>query len=65
MQVLRQEFEKALGPVSALSAGVLGPVLLWSAWREERRLNRGKTYEPPTFIERMNWVPEPAAGIGA
>jgi len=35
---------------------VLGPVLLWTTRREERRLARGKTYEPPTILERSNWA---------
>jgi hypothetical protein len=35
---------------------LLGPVLLWTTRREERRLARGKTYEPPTILERSNWV---------
>lgn len=35
---------------------VLGPVLLWTTRREEKRLARGKTYEPPTILERSNWV---------
>jgi radical SAM superfamily enzyme YgiQ (UPF0313 family) len=56
---LRTDFERAMGPLSSLSANLLGPALLWTAWREERRLARGTTYEPPTFIERMNWAPEP------
>jgi hypothetical protein len=30
--------------------------MLWSTRREERRLAQGKVYEPPTFIERHNWV---------
>ena len=51
----RKEFEKALGPLSSLSAGLIGPLLLWAARREERRLATGQTYEPPTFIDRMNW----------
>ncbi len=58
IRVLRHEIERTLGPMSALSARVLGPVLTWSAWLEERRLARGRTYEPPTFIERTNWPPE-------
>jgi radical SAM superfamily enzyme YgiQ (UPF0313 family) len=58
---LRSDFERAMGPLSSLSANMLGPVLLWTAWREERRLARGTTYEPPTFIERMNWLPAPGA----
>jgi hypothetical protein len=35
----------------------IGPVLLWFARREERRLAAGITYEPPTIIERTNWTP--------
>jgi hypothetical protein len=58
LRSLQSEMERAFGPLSALSAGVLGPVLLWSESREERRLARGKTYEPPTIIERMNWPTE-------
>jgi hypothetical protein len=58
---LRQEFERALGPLSSLSANLIGPALLWTTWREERRLLRGKTYEPPTFIERTNWAVEPGS----
>jgi radical SAM superfamily enzyme YgiQ (UPF0313 family) len=56
IHTFRAEFEKTLGPVASLSAGVLGPILLWAASREERRLAAGKTYEPPTFVERMNWA---------
>ncbi len=55
IRLLRIEIERALGPLAALSAGVLGPVLLLSSWREERRLAHGQTYEPPTIIERMNF----------
>ncbi len=61
MRSLQQDLERAFGPLSALSAGVLGPVLLFSAWREERRLAHGKTYEPPTIIERMHWPAEQGA----
>jgi radical SAM superfamily enzyme YgiQ (UPF0313 family) len=58
IRLLLQDVERALGPLSALSSGILGPALLFSAWREERRLARGKTYEPPTIIERLNWIPQ-------
>jgi hypothetical protein len=34
----------------------LGPVMLWTARREERRLANGQTYEPTTIIERRNWT---------
>jgi radical SAM superfamily enzyme YgiQ (UPF0313 family) len=56
--VFRKEFEHALGPLSSLSAGLFGPVLLWALAREQRRLSEGQTYEPPTFIERNNWAAE-------
>ena len=58
IRLLRQDFERALGPLTSLSSSFLGPVLLWSAWIEERRLQRGQTYEPPTFVERLNWAPD-------
>jgi radical SAM superfamily enzyme YgiQ (UPF0313 family) len=54
---LRREVEKEFPVVARLTAASLGPVLLWSTRREERRLAAGRTYEPPTFIERRNWVP--------
>jgi hypothetical protein len=34
----------------------VGPILLWTTRREERRLAAGRTYEPPTIIERRNWT---------
>jgi len=55
IHALRRDFNAALGPLSSFSAALLGPALLWTAWREQRRLARGKTYEPRTFIERTNW----------
>jgi radical SAM superfamily enzyme YgiQ (UPF0313 family) len=53
---LRKEFKHESGLVSRLMPAVLGPVLLWSTRREEKRLARGKTYEPPTILERRNWA---------
>ena len=53
---LRQEFKKEAGFLSRMMPTVLGPVFLWATRREERRLARGKTYEPPTIIERSNWI---------
>ena len=53
---LRREVEKEFPVVARLTAASLGPILLWSARREENRLAKGRTYEPPTFIERRNWV---------
>ncbi|MFZ1130221.1 MAG: B12-binding domain-containing radical SAM protein [Terriglobales bacterium] len=53
---LRREVEKEFPVVARLTAASLGPFLLWSTRREEIRLSKGQTYEPPTFIERRNWV---------
>jgi radical SAM superfamily enzyme YgiQ (UPF0313 family) len=53
---LRREVEKEFPIVARLSAASLGPILLWSTRREEHRLASGCTYEPPTFIERRNWI---------
>jgi len=53
---LRQEFKQESGIVSRMLPAVLGPVLLWTTRREERRLAQGKTYEPPTIWERTNWA---------
>ena len=53
---LREEFKRESGVVSRLMPAVLGPILLWSTRREEKRLARGKTYEPPTILERRNWA---------
>ena len=53
---LRREVEKEFPFVARLAASSIGPFLWWSTLREERRLAKGRTYEPPTFIERRNWV---------
>ena len=53
---LRCEVEQEFGAATRLLRTVVGPVLLWSSRREERRLARGTTYEPPTFVDRRNWV---------
>jgi hypothetical protein len=53
---LRREVEKEFPVVARFTAASLGPVLLWSTRREDRRLAKGRTYEPPTFLERRNWV---------
>ena len=53
---LRREVEKEFPVVARLTAASLGPFLLWSTRREAKRLASGRTYEPPTFLERRNWV---------
>jgi hypothetical protein len=52
---LRREVEREFGMASKVVAHALGPVLLWTTRREERRLRSGWTYEPPMIIERRNW----------
>jgi len=53
---LRREVEAEFPVAARLTAAALGPLLLWATRREERRLAKGRTYEPPTFLERRNWV---------
>jgi hypothetical protein len=53
---LRREVEQEFGVVSRLTAAILGPVLWWTARREEKRLAAGHTYEPPMIVERRNWI---------
>lgn len=59
---LRQEVEKEFPLVSRVTRTVLGPILLWTSRREERRLAAGQTYEPPTFLHRRNWDEHLAVG---
>ena len=53
---LRREVQKEFPALARFTAALLGPFLLWSARREEKKLASGHTYEPATFIERRNWV---------
>lgn len=56
VRALRGEIEREFGAWSRIWAALAGPVLLWTARREEKRLAAGLTYEPPTIIERRNWL---------
>ena len=56
IRTVREEFRRESGIVSKMLPVVLGPVLLWTTRREEKRLAGGKTYEPPTILERRNWA---------
>jgi radical SAM superfamily enzyme YgiQ (UPF0313 family) len=53
---LRQDIRRECGSWSTAAGALLGPLMLWLTRREEKRLERGITYEPETFIERRNWV---------
>ena len=56
IRTLRHDVGREFGFASRLVSRALGPILLWSARREERRLAAGQTYEPPTIIERLHWI---------
>ncbi len=53
---LRRDIENEFGSFTKLITRGFGPVLFWLDKREERRLEKGKVYEPPTIIERRNWA---------
>jgi radical SAM superfamily enzyme YgiQ (UPF0313 family) len=55
IRALRHDVEREFGAAARAAARVGGPVLWWTARREEKRLAAGQTYEPPTFLERRNW----------
>jgi len=52
---LRKEFLHEFGLAARLTNAMVGPFMLWTSRREEKRLARGVTYEPPMFLERTNW----------
>jgi radical SAM superfamily enzyme YgiQ (UPF0313 family) len=60
MSHLLRELYQEFGWKSRLAAAVGGPYVLWKTRREEKRLARGWTYEPPTFYETNDFV-EPTA----
>jgi radical SAM superfamily enzyme YgiQ (UPF0313 family) len=63
---LLDELCRVFGLKARLAALVGGPYLYWKIRREEKRLRRGWTYEPPTFFETNH--PEllaPAGGNGS
>ena len=56
VQALRKDIARECGARSVAAGALLGPLMLWLTKREERRLERGVTYEPEMFVERRNWV---------
>jgi radical SAM superfamily enzyme YgiQ (UPF0313 family) len=50
---IRREF----GMRAWFAGSIAGMLFRISLWLEERRLAVGKTYEPPTFVDRRNWGP--------
>lgn len=57
----RCEIEVEFGMLTRLLRMILGPVLVWTSRREDRRLANGITYEPQ-IVERHNWVEEAKTG---
>jgi radical SAM superfamily enzyme YgiQ (UPF0313 family) len=55
VRAVRQEIGREFGLMSSLVSRAIGPLLLWSARREERRMAAGETYEPATIVQRRNW----------
>jgi radical SAM superfamily enzyme YgiQ (UPF0313 family) len=55
VRTVRKDIAREFGVVSSLVSHAVGPLLLWSARREERRLAAGETYEPETIVQRRNW----------
>jgi hypothetical protein len=53
---LRRGVAKEFPLTARFTTALLGPILLWSARREERHLASGRTYEPKTFVDRRNWA---------
>jgi radical SAM superfamily enzyme YgiQ (UPF0313 family) len=51
LRATRHDVERAFGWTARVAARLIGPVVLATLWREDRRLRRGVTYEPPTFYE--------------
>jgi len=56
IRVLRRDIADEFGWVSRFASKLIGPVMLWTTRREEKRLARGVTYEPKMIIERRNWA---------
>ena len=52
---VRRQVEKEIGGWSPVIDRVVGPALLWSARRDERRAPAGRRLEPRTFVDRRNW----------
>jgi radical SAM superfamily enzyme YgiQ (UPF0313 family) len=54
--MLRLAIQREFPVMTRATSAVLGPVLLWTSRREEKRLAAGCTYEPPIILERSRWV---------
>jgi len=55
VRALRQELGREFGLLTKVASHVLGPLLWWTSWREERHLLQGKTDDPGAIVDRKNW----------
>ena len=51
---LRADFGRELGLASRMASPIIGRFVYQMIRLEERRLNRGWTYQPPMFVEQRN-----------
>lgn len=58
---LRNEINREFGLKARLAALLSGPIFYTSLMREERRLNRGWSYQPTMILERHNWDLSPGS----
>jgi hypothetical protein len=65
IRATRAGIVREFGAKARLAGAALGPLLLATARREERRLRRGATDEPPTFYEANPAAWPEVAGRGA
>jgi radical SAM superfamily enzyme YgiQ (UPF0313 family) len=61
MDAILRDLYREFGLKSRFFAALGGRLLFWSVRREERRLARGWTYEPPTFYEQNEAAQRSAA----
>jgi hypothetical protein len=62
ISLLLKDFRREFGLSARLVAPLAGRYLWLKLRKEARRLQRGWTYEPPTFYETTNLQPSPVTG---
>ncbi|MGA3026088.1 MAG: B12-binding domain-containing radical SAM protein [Bryobacteraceae bacterium] len=53
---LRADILRESGLDTRLVSAIVGPLMLWVAKREQKRLTAGRSYEPNMIVERRNWA---------
>jgi hypothetical protein len=59
IRALREDMQREFGLIAVLAGKLLGPVLWWTSYREDKRLAAGQSYEPATIVDRRNWEAAP------